>query len=268
LDWEEWKSEYWHIIEELGLDSHSDSYGAQQLKQILLKHASKKRGATFRKLTEVLKHPIIIAGAGPSLEADLDNLLGTKSSRTIRIVAADGATTLLMEKSILPTVVLTDLDGDPAATQWAMKNGSVTLIHAHGDNISLIRSFYQLNRTIFKKSLVWGTTQTYPEQLWNFGGFTDGDRAICLALHFQSPVIGLIGFDFGKQVGKYSLYNSPILKSTSRKLEKFRIALRIISSSYPPHRGLRFNLTGKGEEIPGFPRTSFTKFWIEWNRFS
>jgi uncharacterized Rossmann fold enzyme len=268
LDWDEWKSEYWQIVEELGLDSHSDSYGAQQLEQILLKSESERMGATLHKLTEALKHPIIIAGAGPSLETDLDILLGTKRARTIRIVAADGATTLLMEKSILPTVILTDLDGDPAAIQWAMKNGSVTLIHAHGDNIPLVRSFCELNRPVLTRSLVWGTTQTYPEQLWNFGGFTDGDRAICLALHFQSPLIGLIGFDFGKQVGKYSLYNSPIQKSPSRKIEKFRIALRIISSSYPPHRGLRFNLTRQGEEIPGFPRTSFTKFWIEWNHFA
>ncbi|HWQ19331.1 MAG TPA: hypothetical protein VN455_06085, partial [Methanotrichaceae archaeon] len=42
-----------------------------------------------------------------------------------------------------------------------------------------------------------GTCQCRPpEGLFNFGGFTDGDRCVFLARHFGAGSIRLIGFDF------------------------------------------------------------------------
>jgi len=42
-----------------------------------------------------------------------------------------------------------------------------------------------------------GTTQSRPTNgLYNFGGFTDGDRAVFLAKHLDALKIILIGFDF------------------------------------------------------------------------
>ncbi|MFW9856614.1 MAG: 6-hydroxymethylpterin diphosphokinase MptE-like protein [Candidatus Thorarchaeota archaeon] len=266
MDWKTWEIEYQYIVEELGLDRKSDSYSAQQLEEILLKHASNRKKTILDKLIAILQYPIIIAGAGPSLERDFELLMITKGLRRAWVISADGATSLLKKKSLVPQVVLTDLDGDPTAIEWAMKNGSIILIHAHGDNIHLVKSFCEVYGPKFSTYLVWGTTQTYPEHLWNFGGFTDGDRAICLALHFQSPLIALIGFDFGKKIGKYSIHNSPLQKSPVRKIRKFEIALRIISSSYPDHKGFRYNLTEKGQEIPGFTRIIANRFWQEWDR--
>ncbi|MFW9778978.1 MAG: 6-hydroxymethylpterin diphosphokinase MptE-like protein [Candidatus Heimdallarchaeota archaeon] len=266
MDWKTWKTEYQYIVQELGLDLQSDLYCAHQLEEILLKHASNREKTISDKLIAILQYPIIIAGAGPSLERDFELLMITKGLRKFWLISADGATSLLKKKSLVPQVVLTDLDGDPAAIEWAMKNGSIILIHAHGDNIHLVKSFCEVYGPEFSNYFVWGTTQTYPERLWNFGGFTDGDRAICLAMHFQSPLIALIGFDFGNQIGKYSIYNSPLQKSTSHKIRKFEVALRIISSSYSNHKGLRYNLTEKGEEIPGFTRIPVNRFWQEWDR--
>ncbi len=50
-----------------------------------------------------------------------------------------------------------------------------------------------------------GTTQTTPfNKIQNFGGFTDGDRGVFLASHFEAKKIILFGMDFGKQIGKFS----------------------------------------------------------------
>ena len=44
-----------------------------------------------------------------------------------------------------------------------------------------------------------GTTQTNPfNKIQNFGGFTDGDRGVFLASHFDAKKIILFGMDFGK----------------------------------------------------------------------
>jgi uncharacterized Rossmann fold enzyme len=53
-----------------------------------------------------------------------------------------------------------------------------------------------------------GTTQSIPEgKLYNFGGFTDGDRAIFLAVELGAEKIFLAGMDFGTMVTKYSRPN-------------------------------------------------------------
>jgi len=50
-----------------------------------------------------------------------------------------------------------------------------------------------------------GTTQLKPfGKLHNFGGFTDGDRAVCLAEHFKAGLIILAGMDFEGEIGEYS----------------------------------------------------------------
>ena len=55
---------------------------------------------------------------------------------------------------------------------------------------------------------VLGTTQAQPiGNLYNFGGFTDGDRAIFLTVALGASEIILAGMDFGTKVTKYSRPN-------------------------------------------------------------
>jgi uncharacterized Rossmann fold enzyme len=62
-----------------------------------------------------------------------------------------------------------------------------------------------------------GTTQVKPLQnVYNFGGFTDGDRAVFLANEFGAINIVLVGMDFGEKIGRYS--------KTKVKDEKLKIA--------------------------------------------
>ena len=78
------------------------------------------------------------------------------------------------------------------------------MIHAHGDNIEALKRYVPLF-----SGKVMGTTQVRPfGLLHNFGGFTDGDRAVLMARHFSATDIRLIGFNFeeprpkeGREIG-------------------------------------------------------------------
>jgi len=95
----------------------------------------------------------------------------------------------------------------------------VTMIHAHGDNADAIMKYAKS----FTGKVVL-TTQSKPDNLLrNYGGFTDGDRAYCMAKHFGVDDIELIGFDF----------QHPSYKDGSDltvKAKKLKWAERIISS--------------------------------------
>ena len=73
---------------------------------------------------------------------------------------------------------------------------------AHGNNEELIDNW----TTKFDKIL--GTTQSVPiGHLYNFGGFTDGDRAMFFAIALGCEEMVLAGMDFGTTVTKYSRPN-------------------------------------------------------------
>lgn len=155
---------------------------------------------------------VAVLGAGPSLEEVSEIPEDTK-------IAADGATSFLLEKKVLPDIIVTDLDGRIEDLITANERGSIVIIHAHGDNIALIEEY----AGDFKKVI--GTTQSKPfGNLSNFGGFTDGDRAVFLAEHFGAEEIVLYGMDFNKKAGRYSFTpNSEI------KRKKLSWAERLIS---------------------------------------
>jgi hypothetical protein len=63
-----------------------------------------------------------------------------------------------------------------------------------------------------------GTTQSVPfDRIYNFGGFTDGDRAALIAKKFGARKIRLYGFNFEKADNKIKLKK---LKWAKRILEK------------------------------------------------
>ncbi|MEM4389706.1 MAG: 6-hydroxymethylpterin diphosphokinase MptE-like protein [Candidatus Micrarchaeia archaeon] len=109
------------------------------------------------------------------------------------VIAADGASEMLLKEGIVPDVVCTDLDGRMEAIREAGEKGAVIVIHAHGDNISKLEDAVRMLRGC---KLI-GTTQVEPKgRVYNFGGFTDGDRCIFLARAFGASPIGFVGIDF------------------------------------------------------------------------
>jgi hypothetical protein len=67
-------------------------------------------------------------------------------------------------------------------------------VHAHGDNIDKLEKYVPLLHSIV------GSTQSVPlKNVYNFGGFSDGDRCVFLAKEFGAAKINLIGFDFNDE---------------------------------------------------------------------
>ncbi|MDL2246647.1 DUF115 domain-containing protein, partial [Methanobrevibacter sp. OttesenSCG-928-K11] len=110
--------------------------------------------------------------------------------------------TALLEENIIPDIIATDLDGKMEDLLKSNEKGSLMVIHAHGNNSDeIIKYTKQFNNIL-------GTTQSKPfGNLYNFGGFTDGDRAIFLSVALNAQKIILAGMDFGKIVTKYSRPN-------------------------------------------------------------
>ena len=120
-------------------------------------------------------------------------------------IVADGAVKAFRERNQVPNVIVSDLDGYPSDINWATRNGSSLVIHGHGDNLSrLIEHVPQMNFTTL--------TSTYPSKsLECWGGFTDGDRSILMALSLGAKSVSLLGFSFDS-IGKYTGISVPQIK--------------------------------------------------------
>jgi len=206
MKFNEWEPLYREIINDMGYDPDQDALSARILSEMLFEI---KRSASLKTLFELIKdNDVLVCGNAPCLGEDLLKIEPSEYC----IIAADGATAVLMNAGIVPHIIVTDLDGDIEAQIEANSQGAVMVVHAHGDNIPAINSVVpQLGNII-------GSTQAQPlENVFNFGGFTDGDRCVFLVKEFQASGIIMIGFDF----------NDPDV--TDIKKKKLKWAKKLIS---------------------------------------
>lgn len=214
-----WEKYYTEILEDFGFSRENDEESAKLLDEIL----STEGCLTLDDLSEIVgfSNKFIVFGAGPSLKEHVTFLKENYDLRDYVLVAADGATTALIEQKIAPDIVATDLDGNLDDILLANFRGANVVIHAHGDNIDKIAKL-----TPFFTSVL-GTTQAQPVgNLYNFGGFTDGDRALFLAVALGASEITLAGMDFGDMVTKYSRPNieTELAKADEFKKKKLKYA--------------------------------------------
>ena len=206
MKWEKWKPLYEKILKEFGYDESMDRKAAITAAEIS-KNLNKIDLEDLKKMLQF--KPVTICGAAMQ-NADVARIKGI-------VMAADEATSFLLAHEKLPDIVVTDLDGDIDDLIEANKKGSIAIIHAHGDNIDKIKSWLP---KFEGKIMV--TTQTEPfDDIYDFGGFTDGDRAYCIAKHFHACRIFLLGFDFENVVEKEG-------KDSKIKARKLKWAERII----------------------------------------
>jgi len=185
-----WKKRYFSILKELNYSEKKDKESAAILDSIL------KKTDTIEKIRELIQgKTVFVIGSGPSLSIAIPKL--KKLKKSIKI-AADSSLKPLIDNGIIPDIIVTDLDGNEDAIKKISKTKSIFVIHAHGDNIEKLQMVKKMKNCI-------GTTQTNPfNKIQNFGGFTDGDRGVFLANHFDAKKIILFGMDFGNQIGKFS----------------------------------------------------------------
>jgi uncharacterized Rossmann fold enzyme len=131
----------------------------------------------------------VIAGGGPSLEADCDRV----DEATETVFAASTAADRLREAGVAVDCMITDLDKNPETVRQFTERDTPVAVHAHGDNESLVREVVPT----LEHSNVLATTQAAPAgPVKNFGGFTDGDRAAFLADHCGADSLRFLGWDF------------------------------------------------------------------------
>jgi len=207
MRWEVWEGFYRRIVAEMGYSVEDDRAAALELRGLLLRHGHLSPGDIE------IDERVYVFGAGPSLEDALEE--GEFDDGTL--IAADGATSALLRRGLVPDIVVTDLDGRIEDILTAREEGAKVVVHAHGDNVERLR------RWVPELVPVLGTCQVEPlDVVHNFGGFTDGDRAAFLAEALGAREVTLIGFDFNGRVGRWSKpwlsENVPAWEEKERKL--------------------------------------------------
>lgn len=213
MNFKDWEPFYREILDDFGFSEEADIEAARLLNELLPAdpQVAKLKDLIFGKTVNVF-------GAGPSLEK-LEEFPGGTS------IAADGATSFFIEHGRVPDIIVTDLDGRIADLLLANKRGSQVVIHAHGDNIPALKYVKSFGAPI-------GTTQAEAfGRLHNFGGFTDGDRAVFLAMHFGARRICLFGMDFGIEIGRYSFSENEAL--TRKKLLWAEKLIKYLNDKHP-----------------------------------
>ncbi|MHB9285813.1 6-hydroxymethylpterin diphosphokinase MptE-like protein [Halobacteriales archaeon Cl-PHB] len=183
MNFETWEPVYESILADFGYDRAGDERARDRLAALLA-------GDVPVSLAErsFEGETVAVAGAGPSLEADLDRC------RTADVVvAASTAADRLVEAGVAVDWAVTDLDKHPAFVADLTADGLPVAIHAHGDNVGLLEEYVPT----YAVESVLPTTQAAPSgPVVNLGGFTDGDRAAFLADHLGAAHLVFPGWDF------------------------------------------------------------------------
>jgi hypothetical protein len=185
MEFKDWEPHYCEILAYFGFDRAGDEEAARLLASLM------PRDNLLSLAALTCDNPVTVCGNAPCLKDELGKIHGV-------VFAADAAADVLDVHGIRPDAVFTDLDGASDRLLALNEEGTIVIVHAHGDNIALLKHWVPR----FKGPLV-ATTQSNPlPHVHNFGGFSDGDRAVFTADELGAERITLIGFDLDdKEVG-------------------------------------------------------------------
>ncbi|RLM94797.1 DUF115 domain-containing protein [Halobellus sp. Atlit-38R] len=131
---------------------------------------------------------VAVVGAAPSLPEEVDHVADAD-----RVVAASTAADVVCDAGYDVDLLVTDLDKNPETARELTAAGTPVAAHAHGDNVPLVEEWAPQ----LAHEHVVATTQAAPtDAVYNFGGFTDGDRAAFLADEFGAAELRFLGWDF------------------------------------------------------------------------
>jgi len=178
MKFDEWEPYYIKILDYFGFERKDDESAAEYARSLTNKDDIESlRKACFGKT-------ITVCGNAPCLKNEIDLIEGV-------VFAADAAADYLYKIGIRPDIVSTDLDGCEESFLKMSSEGTIMVVHAHGDNVPLLKNWIPR----FSGPVVL-TTQSRPfDGVYNFGGFTDGDRAVFAAHEMNAAKVKLAGFD-------------------------------------------------------------------------
>ena len=179
---EDWDPYYSEILDYFGFSREDDDKAAQILANLLPKDDIVLLQSLIR------GHNCLICGNSPSLPKEVVKVSDLSNKC---IIAADAASRVLNGLGYRPDIIFSDIDGMDDDYLDMNEKGTVLVLHAHGDNIPLLKSWVPK-----VKGPIVGTTQSTPlDHVYNFGGFTDGDRCVFCADELGAKSITIIGFD-------------------------------------------------------------------------
>ncbi len=213
-DASDWLPMYDAILKEFGFSKEEDIKAAELLSNLL----GYRGGYALSRLREELPKSVLICGGSPTLADEVSSLTADRY-----VVAADSAASVLLDAGFTVNMVVTDLDGVVEDQIELNRRGAWVFVHAHGDNQAAIRKYVPL---IPDRNRLVGTCQCeLPERsgwsVYNFGGFTDGDRAACICVELGARWLYLAGFDFENPAEKPG-------KNRDVKMRKLAWAKRIL----------------------------------------
>jgi 2-amino-4-hydroxy-6-hydroxymethyldihydropteridine diphosphokinase len=178
----DWEPLYLEILDYFSFSREADEEAARLLGSLVTADA-------LPLLEDLIRgRPVTVCGNAPCLSNQLDQVEGT-------VIAADAAAEVLYTRGIRPDAVFTDLDGATDCFLQMNAEGTVMVVHAHGDNIPLVSSWFPR----FTGPVVAPTQGTPLSRVHNFGGFSDGDRAVFAADALGATGIRILGFDLDDQ---------------------------------------------------------------------
>ncbi|CAI8208989.1 MAG: Uncharacterised protein [Methanobacteriota archaeon] len=169
------------------------------------------------------KDDFVVIGANVTEEEIMT--LSNKSS----LIVADGAIGALLElkEDLLENIIclVSDGDGLPYITNNKIGNLRI-LLHAHGHAKENLKNILEIWKkwSPTPKIIISHQTLKIKDPAVNFGGFSDGDRAVCMlhACGKNSENIQLIGFDSNK-IGPWT--GSSNINKKMKKLEWMKTIL-------------------------------------------
>lgn len=177
-----WLEIYEEILEDFGFSREEDELAAKIMAEL------GKSKLLDRSVLEVVKDKDVAVVGGAYSGESIDEELIITAGKAIYHV------------DFTPDIHVTDMEEGDEILVGLERGGCILVLHAHGDNIERVRS------VVPKVEKFVGTTQSVPfDRIYNFGGFTDGDRAALLAKEFGARKIRLYGFDFNRAEGEVKL---------------------------------------------------------------
>ena len=216
MEYSEWLPYYESIRSEFGFPFDREQASADRLRALLGPTAREDPlGRIGRRLRG---RPVVVVGLAPRAGAPPVWRLPVRG-KPPALVAADGAAAVCLEQGLVPEVIVTDLDGPIPSEVTANARGALVLVHAHGDNGPALDAWVPE----FRGELAGSWAGPPGDGLLNVGGFTDGDRSVCLAESVGAERILLWGFDFDAVEER-----DP--SERARKLAKLRWARTIVDT--------------------------------------
>ncbi|MEM0139027.1 MAG: 6-hydroxymethylpterin diphosphokinase MptE-like protein [Ferroplasma sp.] len=209
MNFDEWFPLYLQITDELRINRSMDYISSLKLSSYIKNDVNMLSNFTGKRF--------FVVGNAPSMKEYLPTI-----SNGI-VIVADSAIATYIAAIGYPDIIVSDLDGNIKSIKDAYGHGTITAIHAHGDNMDKIGKY----AGYFTRGLA--TTQNIPfNHVYNFGGFSDGDRAAFLADYLNAQEIVLVGFDFNN-VKKKEYYGMADIERKSLKLKWAKYLLEILA---------------------------------------